>query len=148
MNEKPAKPADEDPDATVTSISRADLMRAPDDDATVMMSRKALEEPGGKGGADDDATVMMSRSALTEPEPDPDATVTISAASLKGPSAEEAAAETAAAVGAPTVPPAALTGEAAAPRPLDIAQNPSRMPMIAGAAVVVLVVAYYIFSGS
>src|SRR6185503_13933477 len=60
MSDKRDKPADPDPDATVT-FTKGIKPPEHDDDATVMMpSKKALEKP-----ADDDATVMMpSRDAL------------------------------------------------------------------------------------
>lgn len=145
MSENRDKPADPDPDATITGM-RSPLAGKPDDDATVMMNRDALKEPDG------DATVMMTRDALREP--DPDSTVTIPPGGFK-PGAE-AAAETAAAMGSPAAPPAAFrtagdsdaTATGAGIDASTVIQEPSRMPMIAGGIVVVLVVLYFVMTGS
>ncbi len=142
MSEKRDKPADPDPDATVTGM-RGPLAGKPDDDATVMMNREAIKEP------DADATVRMTRDALKEP--DEDATISIPPGGLK--LGAEAAAETAAAMG--TVPPAAFrtagdpeaTASGAKIDASTVIQEPSRMPMIAGGIVVVLVVLYFVTTG-
>jgi flagellar motor protein MotB len=150
MSDKSGKPVDPDPDATVT-FQRSDLKK-PDDDATVMMpSRKALEKP-----VDDDATVMLSAKSLQEPpkEVDADATVTLRASDLRR--NEEAAAETAAAIASPATPPAAfrtdndpeVTAAGVQPPSLGVTTEPSRLPMIGGAIVVVAVILYFVFSGN
>ena len=120
MSDNKDKPADFDPDATVTSARSAPAGK-PDADATVMMTRDALKEP------DEDATVTMNRSALKEP--DSDATVMMPPGGFK-PDAEAAAA---------AAPPPAP--------PMILDQEPSRLPMIAGGIVVVLVVLYFVMSG-
>ena len=117
MSQNKDKPVEPDPDATVTSF-RGKLTDEPDGDATVMMTRDALKGP------DDDATVMMSRDALKEP--DEDATVMMPPGGFK-----------------PPVEPAAAPE---APAPAILADEPSRMPMIAGGIVVVLVVLYFVMS--
>jgi flagellar motor protein MotB len=144
----PRKAADHDPDATVAIPPRK---AAKDDDATVMMpSRAALEEP-----ADDDVTVTnMTREALFAQDAkdaakvDDDATVSIPPGGLRA----EAAAETAAAIGSPTATPEAFkagtAGASDTPPPASvITAEPSRIPMIAGGLVVLLVVLYFLFSG-
>ena len=120
MSDNKDKPADFDPDATVTSARSAPAGK-PDADATVMMTRDALKEP------DEDATVTMNRSALKEP--DSDATVMMPPGGFK-PDAEAAVA---------AAPPPAP--------PMILDQEPSRLPMIAGGIVVVLVVLYFVMSG-
>ena len=135
MSDNKGKPVDPDPDATVTGFRGLPAAK-PDDDATVMMTRDALKGP------DEDATVMMTRDALKGP--DEDATVMIPPGGFK------AAAETAAAM-----PPAAfrtdsdpeVTATGAKTPPSILAEEPSRMPMIAGGAVVVLVILYFAVMG-
>ena len=143
MSENRDKPVDPDPDATIAG-TRGPLAGKPDDDATVMMNRDAIKEP------DADATVRMTRDALKEP--DPDATISIPPGGFK-PGAE-AAAETAAAMG--TVSPAAFrtagdpeaTASGAKIGASTAIQEPSRMPMIAGGIVVILVVLYFVTTGN
>jgi flagellar motor protein MotB len=135
MSENRDKPADPDPDATITGF-RGLPAEKPDDDATVMMNRDALKEP------DADATVMMTRDALKEP--DEDATVMMPPGGFK-PGAE-AAATPPAAFRTAGDPDATATG-AKAP-PMSVTQEPSRMPMIAGGIVVVLVILYFVMTGS
>jgi flagellar motor protein MotB len=108
-----------------------------DDDATVMMTRDALKKPE----ADPESTVMMTRDALKEP--DEDATVTIPAGALKA--AAAAAAMPPAAFKSDSDPDATATGAKLPPSILT--QEPSRMPVIAGGAVVVLVILYFALSG-
>jgi flagellar motor protein MotB len=164
MSDKKDKPADYDPDATVSvpprkvaehdpdaTVAIPPRKAAKDDDATVMMpSRAALEEP-----VDDDVTVTnMTRDALFAQDAkgaakvDDDATVSIPPGGLRA----EAAAETAAAIGSPTATPEAFKAETAGasdtPPPASvITAEPSRVPMIAGGLVVLLVVLYFLFWG-
>ena len=122
MSDNRDKPANHDPDATVTGFRGLTPPKA-DDDATVMMpSRKALEEPAPK--SDDDATVMMTRDALKEPEPDEDATVSFAPGALKA----EAAAEAAAAMGSPATPPVGMVSG-----PASSSARLAMMPCAAGA---------------
>ncbi len=173
MSDPRDKPADPDPDATVTMPARKAAPK--DEDATVMMpSRKALEQP------DDDATVTMTslkglrdepkdaakdaaKDAPARPVADEDATVRMPPGGLKPPSdvvAEAAAAQVALGRAAPAAVPAAFRTEtdpeatviATSPTPPlspppDIITEPSRMPMIAGGIVVLLVVLYFALSG-
>ncbi len=135
------KPADPDPDATVSMPARKPVK---DEDATVAMTRDALVKPV----EDDDATVTnLTRDALLKPPLDDDATDSIPPGGLRA----EAAAEAAAAIGAPMATPAAFKAEAAgtppSPPPEILVAAPSRMPMIAGGIVVLLVLLYFMFGG-
>ncbi len=151
MSDNRDKPADNDPDATVSLPPRK---KAADDDATVMMpSRDALKAP------DEDATVRMpSRAALEKPVDD-DATVTnLTREALLTPDASEVAGAKAAKADDDStvmIPPGGFKAEAAAetaadsppPPPPNITTEPSRMPIIAGGLVVLLVVLYFMFAG-
>lgn len=142
MSDNKDKPADIDPDATVTGFrglpkSGPDTIH--DEDATVMMTRDALKDPPASKG-DDDATVMMTRDALKGP--DADATVMMPPGGFKAP--------------AEPTPPAAFatdsdpeaTATAKKAPPSILVEEPSRMPMIAGGVVVAAVILYFaIFGG-
>ncbi len=153
----PRKPV-VDEDATV-SISSRDVLKAPDEDATVMMpSRAALEEP-----VDADATVTnLTRDALFEPKKEPggaideDATVSIPPGGFKIPPATpeppaaavaESVAAGAAAVATAKVESGSEIGGVIGTSPASLAGEQSRIPMIAGGAVVLLVFLYFLIGG-
>ena len=153
MSEKKDKPADFDPDATVMQPG-ARPAEAHDPDATVMMgSRKDLTAP------DEDATVMMSAGlGKGEPPAEPPARVPLAAfqrdddpdATVIGAQPAEPVPEPAAVpptAAPPTVVAAVAPAVAAAVLATPVSADTSRMPMIAGGAVVLAVALYIVFGG-
>lgn len=132
MSDKPAKPAEHDPDATVMMTPGA--LKRPDPDATVMMTPGALKDPGEQH--DPDATVMMPAGLGKEPprvplaafqrDDDPDATV------LGAPPPPE-----------PEPAPVPAARELATP----VTAESSKVPLIAGGLVVLAVALYFAFGG-
>lgn len=159
MSDKRDKPAEPDPEATVTiqrgSLSEPQTEQTPaaDEDATVTLRRESLTEPP----PDEDATVMMKAikagDAPEPPAPDEDSTVMMSP--LKAEAVREEVAAMAPAPGARLAfpdsdPESTLIGAPPAPPPAaPVPAAASKMPWnaIAGGVVVLLVILYFVFSG-